>query len=73
MKMITKIIALASLILVIVPSVMFLTGAMQLDKVKVVMLIATVIWFVSAGLWMWKDKSDETPAEEAIEDNSAVI
>ncbi len=57
MKMITKIIALASLILVIVPSVMFLTGTMPLDKVKLVMLIATVIWFISAGLWMWKDDS----------------
>ena len=57
MKIITKIIALASLILVIVPSVMFLTGTMPLDKVKLVMLIATVIWFISAGLWMWKDDS----------------
>lgn len=57
MKMTAKIIALASLILVIGPSVMFLAGAMLLDKVKLVMLIATVIWFISAALWMWKDDS----------------
>ncbi|MCK4886991.1 MAG: hypothetical protein KAS96_06350 [Planctomycetes bacterium] len=57
MKMTAKIIALASLIVIIAPSVMFLTGAMQLDKVKLVMLTATVIWFISAALWMWKDDS----------------
>ena len=57
MKMTAKIIALASLIIIIAPSVMFLTGAMQLDKVKLVMLTATVVWFISAALWMWKDDS----------------
>jgi len=57
MKMTAKIIALASLIVIIAPSVMFLTGAMQLDKVKLVMLTATVVWFISAALWMWKDDS----------------
>lgn len=57
MKMTAKIIALASLILVILPSIMFLMGKMQLDKVKLMMLIATVIWFIFAALWMWKDDS----------------
>ena len=67
MKMTAKIIALISLIVLIVPSVMFLTGAVELDKVKLVMLIATIVWFVSAAMWMWKDDSSE------IEDNQTVV
>lgn len=57
MKMIAKIVALASLIVIIMPSIMFLTGSMELDKVKVVMRLATVIWFISAAEWIWKDDS----------------
>ena len=67
MKMTARIIALASLIVLIVPSVMFLTGSVELEKVKIVMLIATIIWFVSAALWMWKDEGCE------IEDNQTVV
>jgi len=57
MKMIAKIVALVSLIVIIMPSIMFLAGSMELDKAKPVMLAVTVVWFISAGLWMWKDDS----------------
>ena len=36
------------------PSVMFLAGRMELDRVKLVMLVATVVWFVATPLWMWE-------------------
>ena len=37
-----------SLILLVGSSVLFLFGKMPLDRVKTLMLAATVIWFVSA-------------------------
>jgi len=30
---------------------------MELATVKNLMLIATITWFVSATIWMWKDAS----------------
>ena len=50
-----KYIALVSLVLLIVPSVLFLMHHMELQTVKTIMLIATIIWFISATLWMWKE------------------
>lgn len=48
-----KIISWLSLIAVIAPSIMFMAGRMELPQVKNVMLIATIVWFVSAYFWMW--------------------
>ena len=53
MILIAKIISWISLIALIVPSIMFLAGRIELPQVKSMMLIATVVWFVSAYLWMW--------------------
>jgi hypothetical protein len=36
----------------IVPSVLFLTGRLTLDQTKLWMLVATVVWFASAPVWM---------------------
>ena len=56
MKMIAQILSWTSLVVLIVPSVLFLAGKMSsLDQVKWVMLAATVFWFVTAPLWMWKE------------------
>ncbi len=57
MKMTAKIIALISLIFVILPSILFLTGSMQLDTAKHAMFITMVIWFIFATIWMWNDNS----------------
>ena len=56
-KTIAQYIALLSLVLLIAPSVLFLAGQMELQKVKFIMLIATVVWFVSATVWMWEHKT----------------
>jgi len=56
-KQITQIVSWLCLIVLVVPSVLFLTDKLSsLDQVKLIMLIATVVWFVSTPLWMWKEK-----------------
>lgn len=56
MVLVVKLISWISLVAVIAPSVLFLAGRMELDQVKSIMLIATVIWFVTAAMWMWRKK-----------------
>ncbi len=53
-KRLAQIVSLASLVVLLVPSVLFLAGRMDLDRVKLVMLIATILWFVATPLWMWE-------------------
>ena len=60
MRPILQIVSLVALIALTLPSVMFLAGRMELDMVKWIMLLATIIWFVTATPWMWKDNGAET-------------
>jgi len=53
MRLIAKIVALTSLLLLTLPSVFYLAGRVSLDTVKWLMILATVVWFVSASYWMW--------------------
>ncbi len=53
MRLIAKIVALTSLLLLTLPSVFYLAGRMSLDKVKWLMILATIAWFISASYWMW--------------------
>jgi len=63
MRPILQIISLLALIAQILPSVIFLAGRMELDMVKWLMLPATIVWFVAATPWMWKDNgADEQGA-----------
>lgn len=59
MRSILQIISLLALIALTLPSVLFLAGRLELNMVKWVMLLATIVWFVTASLWMWKDNGDE--------------
>ena len=43
-----------SLVVLMLPSILFLAGHMELTTVKWVMLLATVIWFATATPWMWR-------------------
>lgn len=53
-KTIAKPISWLSLVVLILPSLLFLMGKMeQLARVQWIMLLATIVWFVSASLWMW--------------------
>lgn len=48
------IVSLLSLVALMLPSILFLAGRMELTTAKWVMLAATIVWFVTATPWMWK-------------------
>lgn len=55
MRVILQIISLLALIALTLPSVLFLADRLELDMVKWLMLLATIVWFIAATPWMWKD------------------
>lgn len=60
MRLILQIVSLLALIALTLPSIIFLAGRMEPDTVKWIMLVASIVWFVTAAPWMWKDNgSDE--------------
>ncbi len=63
MRTILQFISLMALIALTLPSVNFLAGKMELNMVKWLMLVATIVWFVAATGWMWKD--NDADAQEA--------
>ena len=46
--------AVLSLVLLMLPSILFLAGRMELDTVKCMMMGATIIWFAAGTPWLWK-------------------
>lgn len=54
MKKLIPIISLAGLALVIVPACLYLAGVMDKPQMKMLMLAGTLLWFLSAPLWMGK-------------------
>ena len=55
-RQICKVVGLLALAGTIVPPILFLTKNLALEPMKVIMLIAMVLWFVAAPLWL---KGDE--------------
>ena len=53
MRTIIKIIGYLGIIILILPSILFLAGKMELDTVKTVMIIATIIWFGASIIQVW--------------------
>ena len=54
MKKLLPAISFAGLALVIVPACLYLAGFTDKPLMKTLMLIGTVLWFVSAPLWIGK-------------------
>ena len=54
MRTILIVVAVLSLVLLMLPSVLFLTGRMELDTVKCIMMGATIVWFAVGTPWLWK-------------------
>jgi len=54
MRTLIMVVALLSLVLLMLPSVLFLAGRMELGAAKWVMLIATVLWFAAGTPWLSK-------------------
>ena len=59
MRPILQIVSLLALIALTLPSVIFLAGRLELDTVKWLMLLTTIVWFIAATPWMWKDNGAE--------------
>ncbi len=54
MRKIMIIVAVLSLVALMLPSILFLAGQMQLDTAKCIMMGATIIWFATGTPWLWK-------------------
>lgn len=54
MKKLLPAISFAGLALIIVPACLYLAGFTDKPQMKTLMLVGTVLWFVSAPLWMGK-------------------
>jgi hypothetical protein len=51
---ILMIVSWLSLVVLMLPPILFLAGRMELTTTKWTMLVATIVWFVTATPWMWK-------------------
>ena len=59
MKIILQIISVTGLLLVLVPSLLHFAGIIDFEKVKMLMLIGTGLWFGSAIFWLGRKKPQE--------------
>jgi hypothetical protein len=59
MRIVLQIVSCAALVATIVPSILFLVGRLTLDQSKWTLLLATVVWFATAPLWMGRGGSVE--------------
>ena len=53
-----KSLALFALLLTIVPSLLYGSGACSLAAVRGFALVGTLVWFVLAPLWMWREQEN---------------
>jgi flagellar biosynthesis component FlhA len=58
MNRIFKYLSIAALVLLISAPVLFALGRVSLDSSKMLMLIATIIWFGSVPWWMKGDQQE---------------
>jgi hypothetical protein len=57
MRTVFQIISWASLVLTILPAILFFAQVMDLDRVKLVMFLATIVWFVATPMWMGRKEA----------------
>lgn len=60
MKILAQLVSLIALAGLVVPAVLFLSGSLDQETVKELLLYATMVWFVSAPYWMLTPNGDET-------------
>jgi len=59
-----KLASLVALAATIAPSVLYFTGTIGHDAVKLITLVGTVLWFVATPLWMGRKLSVDTTEVE---------
>lgn len=60
MTSITKLISLVALAATIVPCVLYFSGMVEHNTVKVTALIGTIAWFIATPLWMGRELPVDT-------------
>ena len=65
MRKLLQLVSAIALIGTIVPSILFLTGSLDLTQTKLAMLAATIVWFVATPLWMGQPP-EELEHEEVV-------
>ena len=58
MKKILEIISYLSLVLLVVSPVLYYQGRIDLPQNKLLLLIATIVWFATASFWIGTKKED---------------
>jgi hypothetical protein len=53
MRTLIIVVAVLSLVLLMLPAVLFLAGQMQLGTTKYMMMGATILWFAAGTPWLW--------------------
>ena len=54
MRIALQIISAIALVMTVLPSLIYFSGNMELDRVKLLMIVATVLWFAVTPFWMGK-------------------
>jgi len=68
MNSLLKLLSLAALAAVVVPSCLYFTGTLEHNAAKWAALLATILWFAVTPLWMGRAREDALPAtQEASE------
>ncbi|MBN1816922.1 MAG: hypothetical protein JW828_06150 [Sedimentisphaerales bacterium] len=63
---VAKSLSWVSLGILIFIGVLFLAGAVELSRMKWILVAVTIVWFAAASLWMWKDSGPTVQEEETI-------
>jgi len=58
MRLVLQVISWIALAMTVLPSVAYFSGNMELDRVKWLLVLATVVWFATTPFWM--DKKEES-------------
>lgn len=53
MRTIIRLTGYVGIVVLIVPSMLYLAGRMELDQVKTIMIVATIVWFGSSAILVW--------------------
>jgi hypothetical protein len=62
MRFVLQIVSWASLAATALAPILFLIGRIKLDQSKMLLFVATAVWFATASLWMGRPSMPDQPA-----------
>ncbi|MCL4192798.1 MAG: hypothetical protein KJZ87_13780 [Thermoguttaceae bacterium] len=60
MRRVFQVLSWGSLILTVLPPALLFAGLMDLDRMKWVLFIATIVWFAATPFWMGRSEKCES-------------